>query len=140
MDLADFKDNQIKELTLEERTLSKPKTALDKVKKIFNLYKNYEYKIIKVKIGKLSIRDQLDIQNKDFKLSPENSVENLKFIAYVANILIKKENPDWKYTFEETMEMFVSETLDEINEIWVSSMPIGTDGKKKLETRLNGLK
>lgn len=105
------------EITLEEKFKLKPK----KIKHFFKPI--YGTKMIKKKIGKLSIKDQLEAQKCKWKLAPERKKDNLMFLAWIANRLIKKCDPYWDKTEKETVGMFNYDTIKELNNVLLTYIP-----------------
>jgi len=81
-----------------------------------------------VKIGKISMKDQLAAQKKKFDLAPEKTKANLLFLAWLINRLIKKVNKDWNVSDEKLLSMMTEETIRQVNKIILDAMP---DVKKK---------
>jgi len=126
--LEDLYLNDVNEITLEKRIKLKPRKLKHYFKPVYGIEK------FKVKIGKVTIKDQAEAQKQDFsKLAPETIEQNLYFIAWLLDRLIKKIDPYWDKSLSQLMEMMSEETFEEITEIWG-----GAAVKKKQDSVLLG--
>ena len=114
----------ITELTLERKKKLPPKTLKHK---FFPVYGTEQFK---VPIEKFSIKDQIKAKQIDWKLSPDNMDANVYFIAWVANLLIKKADPYWDKSVPQLINMFCDETFKEMDLVFKESF--SDDIKKKL--------
>lgn len=114
--LEDAYMNTINEITLERKIKLKAKKIKHYFKPVYGVEK------FKVKIGKVSIKDQVEAQKQDFtKLAPETTEQNVFFIAWLLNRLIKKADPYWDKSLNELVEMMCEETFTEVIDLWADS-------------------
>ena len=115
--LDDFYKQEVFEVTLEKKV----KLPIKKLKHLIK--PKYGLKKFKVKIGKVTIMDQLAAQKENFdNLGPEKIDANLYFLAWLLDRLIKKIDPYWDLSLTKLIEMFCEDTFIELTEIWTQSI------------------
>ena len=82
--------------------------------------KEEEYK---KSIGKLTIADYLDAQKLQLNLAPKKTENNILFLAWIANRLIKAKDPYWDKTEDEMIRLMNVDTVTELNALVLASVP-----------------
>jgi len=125
--------NQMYKQTITELTLIKRvKLPAKRFKHILNpIFKNEEYK---QPIGKFCIADLLEAEKQKFNLAPEKLENNIRFLAWIANRLIKSKDPYWDKTESELINMMTIDTFLELNELLTGAVP---DELKKKSVLIN---
>lgn len=126
--LGELPIQTITELTLEKPVKMKPQKIKHYIKPVWGKEK------FKVPIGKFTIIDQLEAQKIDWKMGPGAQNNNLFFLAWVADRLIKKVNPYWDKPLHKLIKMFCEETIKELDAIFKASY--SEELKKKLKERI----
>jgi len=77
----------------------------------------------KKKIGKMCIKDQIEAQGMNWNVTTDVFVNNIMFLAWVANRLIAKVDPAWTKTDKSVINLLTNESITEISAIIESSYP-----------------